>query len=233
LYLSYVKIQKVMKRIIIGIIFTLLAYLLPGQGHVVQGIVHTFEEIPLIGAEIKVKSTKESVFTDSQGNFVAFCYSGDKLKVRARGFYTQNVKINEKTKVVAINLVLKPGEKQRETAIGYGYVSSEDLTGAVTGINTDDETYSRYSDIYDLIRSNVVGAQVTNGEIILRGEKSFQGSSAALIVVDGVIVDGDYLNTLSPIEIKSIDAIKDGTSAIYGSRGANGVILIETKKGGD
>jgi TonB-dependent SusC/RagA subfamily outer membrane receptor len=79
----------------------------------------------------------------------------------------------------------------------------------------------------------VAGAQVTNGEIILRGDNSFRSSSAALIVVDGVIVDYDFLNTLSPVQVKSIDAIKDGTSAIYGSRGANGVILIETKKGGD
>ena len=91
----------------------------------------------------------------------------------------------------------------------------------------------KYSDIYDLIRDQVAGAQIKNGEIIIRGDRSFQGSSAALIVVDGVIWDSEALRTLSPIQVKSIDAIKDGSAAVYGSRGANGVILIETIKGGE
>ncbi len=100
-------------------------------------------------------------------------------------------------------------------------------------VNTTNALFTKYSDIYDLIRGQLAGAQVTNGEIIFRGDKSFQGSSAALIVVDGVIWDSETLSTLSPIQVKSIDAIKDGGSAVYGSRGANGVILIETIKGGE
>jgi TonB-dependent SusC/RagA subfamily outer membrane receptor len=222
-----------MKKLSVFVMCLWMSLFLHAQGHVVHGVVHTFEEIPLIGAEIKIKSTKKSVFTDSLGQFTAFCYIGDKLTVRARGFYDQRVKITPNTKIVAVNLKLKPGEKQREHAIGYGYVSEEDLTSSISSFNANRDTYSRYSSIYDLIRDQVPGAQVSNGEIILRGDKSFQGSNAALIVVDGVIVDGDFLNSLSPVQIKSIDAIKDGTSAVYGSRGANGVILIETKKGGD
>jgi TonB-dependent SusC/RagA subfamily outer membrane receptor len=199
----------------------------------VQGVVHTFENIPLTGVEVYVKSTKKSVLTDSVGHFIVNCYADDKLKIKAKGFYDQHVKIPKNTKVVAVNLKIKPGDRHRKYAIGYGYVSEEDLTSAITGIDTDNTSYSNYSNIYDLIRDRVAGAQVSNGEIILRGNNSFNSSSAALIVVDGVIVDSEYLNTLSPVQIKSIDAIKDGTSAIYGSRGANGVILIETKKGGD
>ena len=68
---------------------------------------------------------------------------------------------------------------------------------------------------------------------IIRGTSSFHASNAALIVVDGVISDNDVLRTLSPIEVKSVDVIKDGSSAVYGSRGANGVVIIETRKGGD
>ena len=151
----------------------------------------------------------------------------------AKGFYNQNVKINKNIKVVAVNLKLKPGEKQQEYAIGYGHVSSEDLTNAVSAINTTNPSYLRYSDIYDLIRDQVAGAQIKNGEIIIRGDRSFQGSSAALIVVDDVIWDSESLRTLSPIQVKSISAIKDGGAAIYGSRGANGVILIELIKGGE
>jgi len=222
-----------MKKIGIPLFFIFVSNLLYAQDHIIQGVVHTFDRIPLIGAEIKVKSTKQSVLTDTLGNFVIFCNSEDKLKVMARGFYNQNVKISRNTKLVAVNLKSKPGEKQREYAIGYGYVSDEDRTSAVSGINTNDATYLKYSNMFDLIRDQFAGVQITNGEIIIRGTSSFKSSSAALIVVDGVITDGEYLNTLSPIQVKSISVIKDGTSAVYGSRGANGVILIETRKGGD
>ena len=203
------------------------------QEHFVQGVVHVFENVPLIGAEIKVKSTKQSVKTDSSGHFIVSCYSEDKLKIKAKGFYWQNVKIDKNTKFVAVNLKLKPGEQNLENAIGYGYISDKDKTTAVSTVNPDHTTYSRYSDIYDLIISQFAGVQITNGEIIIRGPSSFQGSSAALIVVDGVISDSEVLRTISPIDVKSISVIKDGSSAIYGSRGANGVLIIETRKGGD
>lgn len=222
-----------MKKIGILFFFIFVSNLLYAQDHIIQGVVHTFDRIPLIGAEIKVKSTKQSVLTDSLGNFVVFCNSEDKLKVMARGFYNQNVKISRNTKLVAVNLKSKPGEKQREYAIGYGYVSDEDRTSAVSGINTNDATYLKYSNMFDLIRDQFAGVQITNGEIIIRGTSSFKSSSAALIVVDDVIVDVEFLNTLSPIQVKSINVIKDGSAAVYGSRGANGVILIETRKGGD
>ncbi len=223
-----------MKKLSIILFFIYISNLIIAQDHVIRGVVNTLENIPLVGAEIQVKSTKQSVFTDTLGTFVTSCNSEDKLKVMAKGFYTQNVKVDDNIKLVAVNLKLKPGEKQQEYAIGYGYISEKDRTNAVAGFNMNKNTYSRYRDMYDLIRSQVPGAQVTNGEILIRGgSNSFHGSSAALIVVDGVISESDILNTIKPIQVKSVSVIKDGSSAIYGSRGANGVILIETLKGGD
>lgn len=223
-----------MKQTGIILIFIAASNWLFAQDHMIQGIVHTLDRIPLIGAGIEVKSTGQSVYTDSLGKFIAFCEPKDKLKISAGGFYNQNVKVSENTKLVAVNLKMKPGEKEQEYAIGYGYVSEENRTNAISGVNTtDDYSFTKYTNIYDMIRGQLAGVQVTNGEIIIRGTNSFQGSSAALIVVDGIIVDGEYLNTLSPMEVKRIDVIKDGGSAVYGSRGANGVVLIETRKGGD
>lgn len=201
------------------------------QNHIVHGMVHTLDSIPLIGAEITVKSTKQSVFTDSLGRFVIVCNDEDKFKVKADGFYNQSVKITENIKLVAVNLKFKPGKQQREYAIGYGYVSDKDRTNTVNGLVQNDTDFSKYTNVLDIIRDNFSGVQVQNGEVIIRGSNTFQGSDAALIVVDGVIADSDILNTLSPIQINSIDVIKDGSSAVYGSRGANGVVLIETKKG--
>ena len=187
----------------------------------------------MIGAKIISKNSKQTVLTDSLGNFSLPTESGDKLKIRAEGFFNQNVKVDEKTKFVAVNMRLKPGDKQREFAIGYGYVTEEDLTAAVNQFTTSQSDFSRYNDMYELIRGRFPGVDIQNGEIVMRGSKTFQGSNAALIVLDGVISDSEILRTLSPIDVKSVNVIKDGSSAVYGSRGANGVLLIETKKGGD
>jgi len=222
-----------MKKTGIILFLVLISSLNYAQEHFVQGFVHAFENVPLIGVEIKVKSSKQTVKTDSQGHFIASCNGDDKLTIKARGFVGQKVKIANNTKIVAVNMTLKPGDQNMENAIGYGYISDKDKTTAVSSVNPDHTTYSRYSDMYDLIISQFAGVQITNGEIIIRGNRSFQGSSAALIVVDGVISDPEVLTTIAPIDVKSISVIKDGSSAIYGSRGANGVLIIETRKGGE
>lgn len=221
-----------MRKAAIVLFFILLSNIIYPQDHLIQGVVQTFESVPLIGASVKVKSTKQSVLTDSTGKFVVFCNPKDKLKVTAGGFYTQNVRITPNTKLVAVNLKIKPGEKQQVHAIGYGHVSEEDRTSAVSTVNTTDESLQRYTSLFEMIRDQVPGVQVINGELVIRGTKSFYGSNSALIVVDDVITDDEILNILSPTDVESINVIKDGTSSVYGSRGANGVILIETKKGG-
>lgn len=203
------------------------------QEKVIHGVVTTFDSIPLIDAEIQNRSTKQKVLTDSLGRFAIPGTTGDKLKISARGFYNEKAKIGEKTKYVAANLKLKPGKKNVEYAIGYSKVSDRDKLNALATMTNDDVDFSQYSSIYELIKGRFAGVQVVNGEIIIRGINSINSSSAALIVVDGVPTDGSALNSIPPIQVKSINVIKDGSSAIYGSRGANGVVIIETKRGGD
>jgi TonB-dependent SusC/RagA subfamily outer membrane receptor len=203
------------------------------QERIIHGIVTTFDSIPLIDAEVQVRSTKQKVLTDTLGRFSVAVNPGDRLKVSATGFFNQKVKLEDKTRFAAINLKLKPGEKNREYAIGYGHVSDRDKLNALATLNSNDLDFSQYSNIYDLIKGRFAGVQVVNGEIIIRGINSINSSSAALIVVDGVPVDGNALGSIPPVQVKSINVIKDGSSAIYGSRGANGVVLIETKRGDD
>jgi TonB-dependent SusC/RagA subfamily outer membrane receptor len=203
------------------------------QEKVISGRVYTFDSIPLIGAQIEVKGTKQVVSTDTLGNFYVLCNPEDVLKVSARGFVNQKVKLQPNIKLVIVNLKLKPGEKNREIAIGYGHVSDAEKLNAVATLNNDDVDFSIYSNMYELIRGRFAGVQIINGEIIIRGINSLNSSSAAMIVVDGVPSDYSVLNSIPPVQVKSINVIKDGSSAIYGSRGANGVVLIETKKGGD
>ncbi len=207
---------------------------LNAQDQMIRGVVTTFDSIAIVGADIQVKSTKEIVKTDTLGRFTVNVNPGDRLKVEAKGFISEKVKLEDNTKLVAVNLKLKPGQKSIEYAIGYGYVKDADKLNAVAQLNNKDMDFSQYSDIYDLIRGRFAGVQVnSNGEIIIRGVNSINLSSAALIVVDGITVDQSMLSSLSPSNLKSINVIKDGSSAIYGARGANGVVLIETKKGGD
>jgi TonB-dependent SusC/RagA subfamily outer membrane receptor len=210
-----------------------LAFATNAQERVIHGIVTTFDSIPLIDAEVQVRSTKQTVLTDTLGRFSVTVNPGDRLKVSAAGFFNQKVKLEDKTRLAAINLKLKPGDKNREYAIGYGHVSDRDKLNALATLDNNDLDFSQYSNIYDLIKGRFAGVQVVNGEIIIRGINSINSSSAALIIVDGVPVDGGALNSIPPVQVKSINVIKDGSSAIYGSRGANGVVLIETKRGDD
>jgi TonB-dependent SusC/RagA subfamily outer membrane receptor len=215
------------------IVFLFLSVFAGAQEKVIHGLVTTFDSIPLSEAQVRIKSSKQTVVTDSLGQFTARVNQDDRLKVSASGFYNQKVKLEEKTKFAAINLKLKPGEKNREYAIGYGHISDRDKLNALASMNNKDVDFSQYSNMFDLIKGRFAGVQVANGQIIIRGVNSINSSSAALIVIDGVPVDGSALNSIPPIQVKSINVIKDGSAAIYGSRGANGVVVIETKGGND
>lgn len=215
-------------------LFFILAYNTQAQNRVVQGLVTTFDSIVVIGADIEVKSTKLVYKTDTLGHFAVEVSEDDKLKISAKGFVTNKIKLNENTKFVAANIKLKPGEKSREYAIGYGYVKDAEKLNAVSQMTSRDVDFSQYSNMYELIRGRFSGVQVhSNGDIVIRGVNSINLSSSALIVVDGIPTDKSVLNSISPVNVSSINIIKDGSSAIYGSRGANGVVVIETKKGGE
>ena len=220
------------KYLLISILILTSVLKINAQDKIIHGIVTTFDSIPLVGAEVKVKSTKQVVKTDTTGNFSVGVHSIDRIKISAGGFNTVNVKLKETDKLIAVNLKLKPGEKAREYAIGYGHVLNKEKLYAVSQLNKNDVDFSQYTSMIDLMRGRFAGVRVhNNGEIIIRGINSINSSSAALIVVDGMVVDNSMFLSLSPIHVKSIDVLKDGGSAIYGSRGANGVVIIETKKG--
>ena len=220
--------------IVLFILVFMLSFSLIGSGQeiVIEGTTVTFDSIPLVNASIKVKSTKQIVATDTMGSFSVACNSTDVLIVSAKGFYTQRVKLDDKTKLLSINLKLKPGIKNRDYAIGYGHVTDAERLNSVSNMNSNDLDFSQYTNMYDLIRGRFSGVQIVNNEIIIRGVNSINSSNAALIVIDGIMSSGD-LGSISPVDVKSISIIKDGSAAIYGSRGANGVVIIETKRGGD
>src|SRR5690554_357239 len=201
------------------------------QEKMTEGVVTTLDSIPVINAEIYVRSTKQTFFTDTLGRFSVPAKQNDRLKVSAAGFFNQKIKLNAQSGFTKVNLDLKPGDENIEYATGYGHISDKDKLNAMVQMNSREVDFSHYNSIYELIKGRFAGVQLINGEVIIRGYNSITSSNAALVVVDGIPVDGSALGSIPPIQVKSINILKDGGSAIYGSRGANGVVIIETKRG--
>lgn len=211
-------------------IFVVVFSDLNAQEREIRGVVTMFDSIPLIGVNIKAKNTKQIVLTDSLGRFSIGCKLPDVLNVSANGFYNQKAKLTGHTKFAAVNLKLKPISKSKEYDIGYGHIQEKDKMYAISKIDETNMDFSQYKNVYDIIKGRFSGVAVENGKIQIRGEKSFMLTNEPLIVVDGITVDSSSLESMPTSQIKSINIIKDGGAAIYGSRGANGVVLIETKK---
>ena len=116
-----------------------------------------------------------------------------------------------------------------EVNIGYGTVRKDDLTSAVSSLQVKDSEIQNYRDMYEYLEGRVAGVMVTpDRRIIIRGIGTINGSTDPLIMVDGYEVQD--LSVINPRDVKSVDILKDGSASIYGVRGANGVILITTKK---
>lgn len=231
--------KKLFKINMLFILFSsLLAFSGIAQDKTLVGKVTTFDSIPLTGVNIEVKSTGQIVQTDTAGLFQVMCDQEDKIILEANGFYSKKVKIEKEIRLVLINLTLKKGDKnlamaERYVDVGYGHVSSNRLLNAVSSLNSKDMDFSMYNNMFDLIQGQFPGVSVEGNNIIVRGTNTFYGveSNAALLVIDGAIVNSQDVTNLSPLDVATVDVLKDGSSSVYGSRGANGVVIIETKKG--
>jgi len=115
--------------------------------------------------------------------------------------------------------------------IGYGVVKKKDLTYSVSKTNITEKNYSSYTNIYDLLRATVPGIQVSGEKIYIRGISTLNASTDPLFVVNGSITES--IDNIQPVDVKSIQVLKDASASIYGVRGSNGVILINTIKAGD
>lgn len=194
--------------------------------------------IPLPGVTFMVKGTTMGTVTDSDGNFMLSIPVDAKILVCSFvGMKTQEIPLIGKT---AIHVIMEDETIGLEEviAVGYGTMKKSDLTGVVTRIdNTKNESLSN-TNVIQALRGSIPGISISAGgnagagsEISVRGENSISGGNSALIVVDGIIYNGQIGN-LNPNDIASIDVLRDASSAaIFGSKAANGVILITTKKG--
>jgi TonB-dependent SusC/RagA subfamily outer membrane receptor len=220
-----------MKRLVLFIITVVVSLNLLAQQKIIRGQVTAHEEIPLIGAEIRVKSSEKTFKTDSLGNFRIECADKDKITISAKGFTNEEIRIKKKTKYVLVNLKLKSGEENKELAMGYVNMADKDKLYAIKAIDDNELDYSSFRNMHEVLTGNFPGLQIQNGEIVIRNTASFTGDNAALIIIDGRESTMNSLENIATSDIKNISVMKDASASMYGSRGANGVVIVKTKRG--
>ena len=210
----------------------------------VKGHVKDAQGEPVIGATVRVVGTQTATVTDFDGNFALKANQGADITVTYVGYQEATVK-------AAPNLVITLREDaavlNEVVVIGYGQVKKSDLTGSVTAMRPDSKNKGVVVNPQDMIAGKVAGVNITSNDgapgsgamIRIRGGSSLNASNDPLIVIDGLAMDNEGVKGLSnplsminPADIESFNVLKDASAtAIYGSRGSNGVIIITTKKG--
>ncbi|MCW2119020.1 SusC/RagA family TonB-linked outer membrane protein [Flavobacterium sp. 7A] len=218
---------------------TLLALFFNVAAHaqvgVVQGkVVGDEDGFPIPGVSIVVKGSAKGTATDFDGKFTIKANDGDLLTFTYIGLRTVNVKA---VKGMTVKMKSVAQDLSEVVVIGYGTQKKKEITGAVASIKAEDISNIVTSDLGNALQGQISGVNVvssgepgTPSEILIRGVTSIIGGNTPLYVVDGIPQEGDP--GIAPSEVETIDVLKDAASAaIYGTRGAAGVILITTKKG--
>ena len=200
------------------------------QNITVKGTVKDGAGETIIGASVVEKGTTNGTITDFDGNFTLNVPSNSTLQISFVGYKTQEIAVSGKT---TINVTLSEDTQMLDdvVVVGYGTQKKEDLTSAISTLSPK-EVLKSPGGITDALQGSTAGVNVSGGKIRIRGTASITGSTDPLWVVDGIIdASGNIPND---DEIESIQVLKDAAScAIYGVRGANGVIVVTTKKGSE
>jgi TonB-linked SusC/RagA family outer membrane protein len=210
------------------------------QGKILTGKVLDENQNPFPGVYITIKGTTNGTSTNAQGEFtIKGINSSDVLVFSFLGYIQQEVAAGNKT---SVNITLKPEiiGLDEVVAIGYGTKKKSDLTGAVTHIKASEIQETPIVNLADALKGRAAGVVVSSNSgapgsspsILIRGMSSIQAGNQPLLIVDGMPSDLGMLNQINMNDVESFEVLKDASStAIYGSAGANGVILLNTKRG--
>ncbi|MEA4885757.1 MAG: TonB-dependent receptor [Bacteroides graminisolvens] len=220
------------------VLLCLISVCASAQNIAVKGVVKDTSGEPIIGASVLEKGTTNGIITDLDGNFSLQAKKGSVLVVSFIGYKTQEVTVNS---VQSLKITLLEDSKTLDevVVIGYGTQRKEAVTGSVASMRGDDLRQIPTGNVTAALQNRVAGVEMTQTsskpgagmQIRIRGVRSLSASNDPLIVLDGIPFAGS-INDIDPNSIKSLDILKDASAtAIYGSRGANGVILITTIRG--
>ena len=228
---------------LIGLILVVPVAYSQDEGRVITGIVLDETNSPLVGATVMAEGTTVGTVTNIEGDFTLVLpadIAANTISISYIGYMTEKVDISKQSqvRVILVTDLQQVGEVV-VVAIGYGTMRKSDLTGAISSISSEDMKKGIISSTEQLLQGKIAGLTVTQGTgdpssgatLRLRGGTSLSASNGPLIVVDGI--PGVDINMIQPSEIVSVDILKDASAAaIYGSRGANGVIIVTTNREG-
>ena len=193
---------------------------------------------PIIGATIKIAGTSNGTITDLDGNFFLDMAPKGVLEISYVGYLPQKVTVNSNK---PLDIVLREDSKTIDevVVVGYGSVKRSDVTGSVSSLDASSITSASQTNAVDAMQGRISGVNITRNaarpggsySIVVRGKSSINNSNEPLWVIDGIPTSSDARD-LNPADIEKIDVLKDASAtAIYGSRGANGVVIVTTKRG--
>ena len=236
-----IQLPRRMLTLLLGLILTVGAF---AQQITVKGHVKDATGEGVIGATVRADGTQGGAVTDFDGNFTIQAKKGATLTITYMGYQPATVAA---APTVEVTLQDDAALLNEVVVIGYGVAKKSDLTGSVTAIKPDEKNHGLQVSAQDMIQGKIAGVNVTNGggtpgggaTIRIRGGSSLNASNDPLIVIDGMAMDNqgikgapNPLAMVNPQDIESFTVLKDASAtAIYGSRGSNGVIIITTKKG--
>ncbi|THU34136.1 TonB-dependent receptor [Niastella caeni] len=192
---------------------------------------------PLSGVTVTIKGTNKATFTNEQGVFTITADDNEVLVFSYVGYESQEIKVGDKSQI-NLSLVSAAASLENIVVIGYGTVKKRDLTGAVVSLKGDEVKKVPAGNVMESVQGKVAGVDITrtsggagsNVNITVRGNRSILAQNTPLFIVDGI--QYPTFQDINPNDIQSMEVLKDASStAIYGSRGANGVIIITTKRG--
>lgn len=217
----------------------LLQLPLQAQERRVSGKVVNDKGDPVWGASVLVKGTTRGVMTDTTGVFNISASAGSTLVISMTGYGSQEIAVGNR-QTVTVQLTPSNRDLEQVVVVGYGTQKKRDVTGSIVSVNAKTLNEVPAANIGVGLQGRAAGLEIQKvgtapgavGVIRIRGERSILGSNDPLLVLDGIPYEGGNLNDINPQDIASIEVLKDASAtAIYGSRGSNGVLLISTKKG--
>jgi TonB-linked SusC/RagA family outer membrane protein len=210
------------------------------QSQTITGKVTSSEDnLGLPGANVLIKGTARGTVTDADGNYSIEVSSGDAILVFSSiGYATAEVPVSGRT-VINVALIQDVTQLSEIVVVGYGTVKKSDVTGALSRVSADVIQERPAQNLFQALQGKASGVHITSnfkpGElpvVRVRGSRSLEASNEPLYVIDGIPLVSGNISDISPNDIASIEVLKDASAtAIYGSRGANGVVLITTKRG--
>ncbi len=235
--------KSAIKKFFIASILLLIVPLYPnlyGQSPVTGKVTDASSGEPIIGATVLVQGTSNGTITDLDGMYTIQNVASDAiLQYSYVGYLDQEVAVDGQS-TINVAMEVDRTELDEVVVIGYGTQKKSDLTGSVTVVDAEEMQKSTYTTLDKALQGRAAGVHISSvsgkpGEVAsikIRGIGSISRSSEPLIIVDNMPVSNDYMNALNPNDIESLQVLKDASAtAIYGARGANGVIMITTKKG--